>query len=379
MRMLFLCQGWNSGTNEALLDAWRRGSPNVPVVTCDVATLALGRLGRLGRKVRRAMAAVGVGRGAGGDRVRSKWYFDRMAAALTKPSPAAGCSVALVFGTTIPAAVLPMPYFLYTDHTILSNLYYPDGPEHVQRWSEALPIEQRTIDRAQMVFTMSEHVARSLREHYRLPGERILQVGAGCNVPHRAPVDPARFARKNVVFVGVDWNRKGGPDLLEAFAKVRRRHPDATLTILGCRPKAAAPGVRIVGRVSQKRTARYLAGATVFCMPSLREPFGIAFLEAMRAGLPVVGLNLGATPDFIVDGQTGYRVAPGDIDQLADRLDRLLSDPLGCRRMGERGRRLVQAEYTWGRVQRRMADAMARAVNMPGIETTATPSATKGS
>jgi len=63
----------------------------------------------------------------------------------------------------------------------------------------------------------------------------------------------------------------------------------------------------------------------------------------------VVAWRLGATPDFILDGRTGYTVAVGDLDALTDRLGRLLADPNACARMGRRGRALVRRAYTWPR------------------------------
>jgi glycosyltransferase involved in cell wall biosynthesis len=89
-------------------------------------------------------------------------------------------------------------------------------------------------------------------------------------------------------------------------------------------------------------------------MPSRREPFGIAYLEALRAGLPVVSLDLGAVPDFVVNGTTGYRVAVGDMEGLVARLQELLVDPARCQQMGEAGRKMVAERYTWHGAQQMM-------------------------
>ena len=67
---------------------------------------------------------------------------------------------------------------------------------------------------------MSEHVTRTLLEDYGLPPERVAQVGAGCNIPDLAPPAENRYERQNMVFVGGDWERKGGPELVEAFRRI---------------------------------------------------------------------------------------------------------------------------------------------------------------
>jgi len=163
-----------------------------------------------------------------------------------------------------------------------------------------------------------------------------------------------RFERQNVLFIGIDWERKGGPELLQAFARLRARCTSATLTIVGCYPRTRVPGVQVVGAVPAERISDYLARATVFCMPSWREPFGIVYLEAMRAGLPVIAWDLGAVPDLIRDGENGYRVKAGDIDGLARRLEDLITSPERCRKMGECGQAIVSSRFTWDAVQQRM-------------------------
>lgn len=265
---------------------------------------------------------------------------------------------AFCVGTVTPIRKNHRPYFIYTDLAILSNLYYPGGEQQVKLWEECLPYEQATLKDAAMVFTMSDHVSRSLMEHYDIPKERIVKVNGGCNVPPISSEDPERYEHQNILFIGVDWERKGGPQLLEAFRRVKKHYPFAMLILAGSSPRVNEPGVQVVGKVSQARIAEILSKSTIFCMPSLREPFGIAYLEAMRAGLPVIASNLGAAPDFIREGQTGYKVDPNDIDALANRIEELISDPEKCRRMGQAGRELVESEYTWPRTQQRMWQAI---------------------
>jgi len=148
------------------------------------------------------------------------------------------------------------------------------------------------------------------------------------------------------------------PQLVEAFAKVRMRNPRATLTIVGCSPQVSGSGVTVVGPVPQREVPKYLADACCFCMVSRREPFGIVYIEAMLAGLPIIASDLGATPDFVINGVTGFRVKLDDTDELATRLDELLSDPDKCRRMGEQARMLAQTQYTWEKTQQKMYNAI---------------------
>jgi glycosyltransferase involved in cell wall biosynthesis len=201
-------------------------------------------------------------------------------------------------------------------------------------------------------------VTRSLVEQYGLPPEKVMRVNGGCNTPAPREADPGRFANKNILFVGLQWELKGGPQLVEAYRRVRGRVPGATLTIVGSSPKLRESGVQVVGWVAPERIPDYLSRASCFCLPSRREAFGIAYIEAMRAGLPVIATNLGAAPDFVTDGQTGYLVHQDDVDGMARRLTELLTDPAKCQLMGQRGRALVESEYTWERTQKAMWKAI---------------------
>ncbi len=259
----------------------------------------------------------------------------------------------------------PIPHFVYTDHTYASCKSYPAYGKHI--WAPVrrewlIHSERSVYHRAARIFTMSHNVAQDLVSHYGIEPERVQSVGVGCNADverlNDIPIHLERYKSKNILFVGREWQRKGGPQLLEAFHKVRGRHAKATLTIVGVTPNVSSEGVEVVGSVPLETLNAYYEDASLFCVPSQVEPFGIVFLEAMAAGLPVVGLRLGAAPDFILPGETGALVTPHNNETLADALIDLLNDPAKCSRMGARGRALVKMKYTWDHVCALMAERM---------------------
>ena len=159
---------------------------------------------------------------------------------------------------------------------------------------------------------------------------------AGCNTPiHDIDLKRKDYNTKTILFVGVTWERKGGPELVKAFEKVLRVHPDARLVIVGYKPKVDLPNVQIIGRLTVDELVPYYQQASIFCLPTKLEPFGIVFVEAMAFGLPLVAPRTGAVPDFVEDGRNGFMVEPGDIDALAEALIKLLDDPQLCRKFGE--------------------------------------------
>ncbi|HTZ85656.1 MAG TPA: glycosyltransferase family 4 protein [Solirubrobacteraceae bacterium] len=212
---------------------------------------------------------------------------------------------------------------------------------------------------AQMCAAATHWTADSLREDYGVPDDRIAVVGFGAN--HRPSARERDWDTPRFLFVGIDWERKGGPQLLRAFAKVRERIPAATLDVIGGHPPLEQAGVRFHGVLSQQRERDralmldLFGAATCFVMPSQVEPFGIVYVEAAAAGVPSIGSNLGGPPDVI--GSDGGAVIPAaDEHALIEAMLRL-ADPATARRAGAAAR-ARSALYTWRAVAERLLRAL---------------------
>jgi glycosyltransferase involved in cell wall biosynthesis len=246
-----------------------------------------------------------------------------------------------------------VPHFLYTDHTYLANLRYPLPKPLLPvpgAWRE---MERALYAGADCNFVSSEFAAASLREDYGIPGARMEVVHSGANI---ASSDAQGSKNCNVIlFVGVDWERKGGPELVAAFREVRKAVPSAALWIVGCSPDVNEPGVRIFGRVGPERVAECYRDADVFCLPSRMDPSASVLAEAASYGLPVVAAPVGGNPERVEDGVTGYLCGA---EKLPQRLMELLNSPEMRRQFGEAGRRLARERFTWSAVCGRMAARM---------------------
>jgi glycosyltransferase involved in cell wall biosynthesis len=103
--------------------------------------------------------------------------------------------------------------------------------------------------------------------------------------------------------------------------------------------------VRLEGAVGQDAMARYYAGADVFCLPSFAEGVPVVLMEAMASGRPVVATRIAGVPELVEEGVSGYLVAPGNVEELADALERLSSSPGDRGTMGIAGRRKVVDDF----------------------------------
>ena len=249
------------------------------------------------------------------------------------------------------------PHFVYTDHTYLTRRMYPDYGKQVWapvRHDWSVDLEKSIYENASCILTRSSNVTETLINKYRIPRKKVLCVGVGTNVSLeklcRIPIVLDRYRSKKIVFVGRRWEFKGGPELVAAFQRVLKVHKDAKLTIVGCNPPVGEASIEVTGLVPLDKILDYLSQSSVFCMPTKLEPFGVVFLEALAAGLPVVALRLGAAPDFVIPGKTGELVEHGDIEGLARALIHLLDNPEKCLEYARNGRALVQEKYNWCRV-----------------------------
>ena len=199
------------------------------------------------------------------------------------------------------------------------------------------------------VVAVSDSVARFLIEHYAVPESRVLTIRNGWEGEPR--FDLSQTTVPTVVTVANLRPEKDQETLLRAFSSVRAELPEARLVILGDGPSRAT-----LENLSQELGLThaatfagtqdvwpFLASAHVFALSSLAEPLGIAAMEAMAAGLPVVATRVGGLPEVVQDGLTGLLVPARDPSALGAALIRLLRDEALAREMGQRGRVVVQS------------------------------------
>ena len=158
-----------------------------------------------------------------------------------------------------------------------------------------------------------------------------------------------------VLFVGRLTKQKRVDILLRAVREIVSDVPNTSLALVGSGPDESAlralqaqlglDRIFFLGRTSWEQMRYIYPGCKVLVLPSVYEPFGNVVLEAMASGVPVVGSNIGGMADIIREGETGYRITPGDVQQLSTSLGRLLTDDGLRSRMAEAARKVAVERY----------------------------------
>ena len=214
----------------------------------------------------------------------------------------------------------------------IARLTFPTARLHLDRWAGS---------RFDHVSAISESVKRHLKGNYGYPPPpvgKIVLGWQGTPLPRSTDLDRP----PTIVCVAVLRPEKGHRTLIQAFDLVRREIPETRLVLVGGGPfrrevermisgAGLENAVELTGRVPD--IWPYLATADVFALASPMEALGIAVMEAMAAGLPVVVSNTGGLPEFVEEGVTGELFQPGAAGDLATKLTALLRDPARRERM----------------------------------------------
>lgn len=377
MNILLLCDGDAedphgsfSGSAHSLVSEFRRQGNRVTTVNVELNGLDRWVCAARTFSPSRERWGVKFRLGAPGFQHRSR--LAERAIHTASPAP----QVILQIGATFrPKGHGPIPYVLYCDSNIRmaeegSSTGFSEAAQLQSAELDAVAEREAEVYReASTIFTLSERLRGVFLNRFQIDPGRVVTSFAGPNMPLNdlviRTVQPER--PPTILFVGKQFERKGGPLLLSAFRQVRAEIPDARLVIIG--PEhfpLDQPGVVSLGYLRKDNGADWeklkeaYNSADVFCLPTRFEPFGIVFVEAMFFGLPCIGTDAWAIPEIIRHEETGLLVPPDDEPSLVRALLRLLTGVSEARAFGLAGRQRAEQMFTWRTTVERMTKVMNR-------------------
>lgn len=264
-------------------------------------------------------------------------------------------------------------YVLFIDWTRkLSEREYPDWApvKDDTKREQWFRLERNMYLKAELIFTASEYVKKSIVTDYGISPDKVVVIGYLLALDKLPDEDfKKEYDGKTILFIGFDFRRKGGYVLLEAFKKVKKSIPEVRLIIAGpTKLDFDIEGIEFKGALSERSEIISLyKQASIFVMPSLCEPFGLVFLEAMAYKLPCIGTTVDAMPEIIKNNKTGFLVPPGDSNVLAERIIYLLKNSNIAKEMGERGFYYLKENFTWDKVSEKMDNNLGRILGLGGL------------
>lgn len=230
------------------------------------------------------------------------------------------------FIVTLPSAELvafletkiPIVYISDATFNLLSNYYaYFSNLNRLQR-KESNMLEQMAISKAHRLIYCSEWAANSAISHYKAPQEKVSVVNFGANLLFEPVNIHNNIATKdmsicNILFLGVDWERKGGDIAYKSYLFLKEKGLNCSFTIIGCQPKISKEiNTTIIPFINKNDLNEFKELDKIFrkthflLLPTQSECYGIVFAEASAYGIPSISCNTGGVSAVVKEGINGY-------------------------------------------------------------------------
>lgn len=211
---------------------------------------------------------------------------------------------------------------------------------------------------ASALIPWSSWVRDSMIRDYGIPRERLHVIPPGVDTNlWRVAERPDPAARVQLLFVGGDFERKGGRQLLDVFRSLNL-HERADLHLVTRDAVEPSPGVAVHRNVqaNSDQMVTLYRQADLFVLPTLADCTPFAVMEAMASSLPVITTAVGGIPEMVTSGDNGYLVPPGEGRPLGEALARLIGDPALRAQLGARARERAVRDFDAKKNARRLLD-----------------------
>jgi glycosyltransferase involved in cell wall biosynthesis len=287
-----------------------------------------------------------------------------------------GISDVLYFNTQVPAAlgnlhVKDKPYLIATDitpiqydrlaapyrHHVDSNYFLGWFKHHVNT---------KVFQGAAWVLPWSSWAAESLIQDYGVDPRRVQVLPVGIDVERWRPAEHANQKPVRILFVGGDFERKGGALLLEAFRSLPAGSAELILVTHATLPEEKGVVVHNNIQPNSAELLDFYQSSDIFVLPSNAEAFGIAAVEASASGLPVIATFSGGLPDIVVHQETGFLIPVGDVRSLSTYLRTLVENTELRKRMGRAAYRRAQIKFDARKNADRLVEILCETVSERG-------------
>ena len=262
----------------------------------------------------------------------------------------------------------------------MKNLFVsPWGSDIINDYSAEIDgssFYRRFLFRQARVLTATSHFLADVTRHYTDKEVHVVPFGVDCQVFRPA----GRINMTSTVTLGFVKHLRvqyGPEHLIRAMEMIVRQYPQTRLLMAGSGELRSqleeltgqlglTRNISFLGAVEHRQVPELLKNVDIFVMPSIREGFGVAAVEAQAMEIPVVAMKVGGIPEVVRDGITGILVEPRNPEQLARAIIELIENPEKRKEMGKEGRKYVLSHYRWEDNAALMDDLYKSVLESPG-------------
>lgn len=216
------------------------------------------------------------------------------------------------------------PKIMWSDATFQNIMnYYNDYKNlDISQIKEFESIEKKVLNTADYVYLTSAWATEMAINHYNINKEKVFEIPFGANLLDDVDIDNEDLVSKsnnleilNLLFIGKNWERKGGEKLLNLSTKLKENNINFKLNIIGCSPiipESLQDNIKSYGLLDKRKSDEnklfneILKQSHFFIMPSKAEAFGHVYCEANAYGIPAIATKTGGVPSVIIDGINGF-------------------------------------------------------------------------
>lgn len=265
-----------------------------------------------------------------------------------------------------------IPLYLTTDATfpLLQDLYRSHSKLYAESIKNALILERMAFNKAEKLLFPLEWLSNSAQKHYRIQKDNIEVIPYGSNLFSPTEKEAENFINNraksteiNLLFVGVRWEEKGGPEAIAVLEELNRLGIDSTLKVVGCSPKLNNEKVEVIGFLDKQNPIelahliKLYQDSSFFILPTKAECVGMSFIEAASFGLPAIGTKVGGVPEAVLDKKTGliFEVKE-DPKKIASRIREMWVDKPLYQEMSKHAFQYYSNQMNWNHWAKRVKD-----------------------
>lgn len=271
-------------------------------------------------------------------------------------------------------AEIDIPVILLTDGTFYQIQGYYDTWKNFAPFSirQGIEVDKKAFLKASHIMAASEWTQQSAIYDYGVDPQKISVVPLGANlenIPKRQELNFSADCKSRILFLGVEWERKGGDIALEAFLQLKQKGIHAKLQIVGCVPPLAIndPDITVIPFLNKNnpedfnRLNEILLHTDFLLLPTRAECAGIVFCEASAYGIPSITTDTGGVSTYVRNGENGFTLLPAAVSgEYALQIEQVINNPQLLTELKKSSRHYYESTLSWqvwGKKFKEIADA----------------------